>query len=165
MNNLFPNDINGGAVFSDCRKYRYVLWRNWDVAKPTIMFIGLNPSTANEDQNDATIRRVIRFAKDWGYGGVYMCNCFPYVSTNPDELKDFGNDTTNDYWLRHIEKEVKNIVFAWGNFNIVKEMGRDIELCKMFPNAKTIIKNKDGSPRHPLYISSKATLINYQNER
>src|SRR4051812_49183760 len=86
-----------GATFSECRKYRYVLWRIWDDTLPKVMFIGLNPSSANEDTDDATIRNVIALSKFNGFGSVYMLNCFPYISTNPNDLNDFGNTEENDY--------------------------------------------------------------------
>ncbi len=78
---------DNGAIFSPCGKYRYVLWRKWEADGPYIMFIGLNPSTANADTDDPTIRRVVRFAKSWGYHGVYMLNLFAYVTPYPEELK------------------------------------------------------------------------------
>ena len=120
---------NNGAKFSTDRKYRFALWRIWDESKPCIMFIGLNPSTANESTDDPTIRRIKKFASDWGYGGVYMMNCFPYVSTNPDDLKDFGNTAMNDHWLNQVAEKCSETIFAWGAFPIVKESGRDKELC------------------------------------
>lgn len=68
MKDLFENHING-AKMSPEKDYRYALWRVWDDSKA--MFIGLNPSTANETENDPTIRRVIRFARDWGNGDLF----------------------------------------------------------------------------------------------
>ena len=78
--------MNKGATFSIDRKHRYSLWRIWDAELPFVMFIGLNPSTANEDENDATIRSVERISKSNGYGGFYMMNCFAYISTDPKLL-------------------------------------------------------------------------------
>lgn len=150
-----------GAEFSECRKYRYSLWRTWDGLKPWIMFIGLNPSTANESQDDATIRRVVSMAMKWGYGRVYMMNCFPFISKDPDKLKDFGNTAKNDHSLYRAAELCAEIVFAWGAFKIVRDTGRDIELHKMFPNAKALIINKDGSPRHPLFVPTQTALVNY----
>lgn len=146
--------IESGAEFSECRNYRYALWRIWDKQKPMLMFIGLNPSTANEVMDDPTIRRVKSFATAWGYGGVYMMNCFPYISTDPNDLKEVGNTALNDHWLYQVAAMSAEIIFAWGSFIIVKESGRDKELIGMFPNAKALIINKDGSPRHPLYVPS-----------
>ncbi|HWY11777.1 MAG TPA: DUF1643 domain-containing protein [Bacteroidia bacterium] len=145
---------NNGAIFSECRKYRYALWRIWDKSKPMVMFIGLNPSTANENKDDATIRRVRTIASTLGYGGVYMTNCFPYISTDPKQLNEFGNTATNDHWLLLVKDICHDVIFAWGNFKIVSESGRNKELIEMFPNAKALHINKNGSPKHPLYCPS-----------
>ena len=64
--------IKKSATFSECRKYRYSLWRVWDESLPFVLFIGLNPSTADEIEDDPTIRRCINFTKEWGYGGMCM---------------------------------------------------------------------------------------------
>lgn len=144
--------LDAGAHFSQDRKNRYALWRIWDNTKPLVMFIGLNPSTANEVDIDPTIRSVIRISKYNGYGGFYMTNCFSYVSTNPDELViDVVSSSFNDGILLEIREKCKDVVFAWGNFSVVKETGRDKELIKMFPNALTIGLNANGSPKHPLF--------------
>ncbi len=156
MNNLFENN---GAEFSECRKYRYCLWRIWDDTLPKIAFIGLNHSTANENVNDPTIRRVISFAKLWGYGGVYMLNCFPYISTNPNDLKDFGNTSTNDRWIKEISLKVEEFIFAWGNFDVAKERG--LELNKMYPHSNCLQANKNGSPKHPLYVPANIQRVKF----
>lgn len=156
---LFEN-IDKGAKFSDCRNYRYALWRIWDKSKPLVMFIGLNPSTANEDENDPTIRSVERISKYNGYGGFYMMNCFPYVSTDPNLLFLGITPLTqekNNRYLLDIGKICTDVVFAWGNF---KEVDNDVVrfLSSLFPNAKTLHVNKNGSPKHPLYCKAESTL-------
>ena len=80
-------NLKTDAKFSACRKYRYALWRNWDGSKPYAMIIGLNPSTADENENDPTITRCINFAKSWGYGGVCVTNLFAYCATVPSDMK------------------------------------------------------------------------------
>jgi hypothetical protein len=75
------------AVLSECRTYRYALWRIWDQTVPYAMFIGLNPSTADESNDDPTLTRCMGFAKSWGYGGVCMANLFALRSTDPTALK------------------------------------------------------------------------------
>lgn len=154
-------DEISGAHFSECRKYRYGLWRKWDTDKPFIMFIGLNPSTASENMDDPTIRRVKRFAKDWGYGGVYMTNLFALVSPYPEELKTCDDPIKdNDKWLSFFYCMCKDVLFAWGSFKEAQQ--RAMEVSKMFPNAVCLGINKDGSPKHPLYISSKTQQINFK---
>lgn len=158
---LFDN--NNGAEFSKCRRYRYALWRIWDEVKAPVMFIGLNPSTANEATNDPTIRRVIHFAKAWGHGGVYMLNCFPFVSTNPNDLRTEGNQALNDHWLYKCAAKSSRIVFAWGAFSVVRDLGRDIELKGMFPQAQALVINADGTPRHPLYVKGDTVPVTFSS--
>jgi hypothetical protein len=154
---------DNGAAFSDCRNYRYALWRIWDVTKPKVMFIGLNPSTANETTDDATIRRVKTIAKNLGYGGIYMMNCFAYISTDPKLLKTNPmSKEWNDNMLTVTASKCADVIFAWGNFDIVKTTGRDVELIEMFPNAKALQINKNGSPKHPLYVPGNITPVKFK---
>ena len=80
--------MNRQTILSPCRNYRYVLWREWDVLNPTYaMFVGLNPSTADEMADDPTIRRYIDYAKRWDYGALCMANLFAYRATAPTVMK------------------------------------------------------------------------------
>lgn len=159
MNNKTAEEISG-ASFSDCRQYRYALWRIWDESKPLVMFIGLNPSTASESSDDPTIRRVKSIAKNLGFGGVYMMNCFPLVSTDPSVLESFYDagsihdtkDIENMRWLLYVSKKCTEIIFAWGNFKEAE--GRGQSLAGYFKNAKALHINKNGSPKHPLYCKA-----------
>lgn len=161
---------SSGAEFSPCRKYRFALWRVWDNQKPLVMFVGLNPSTANETEPDNTIKSVIRISKANGFGGVYMMNCFPLVSTDPDALRGYDKSIfdqqqfiLNNRRLKDIAEKCSDIVFAWGAFKVVKELGRDKDMRKMFPTAKALHILKDGSPKHPLYCKSETKFIQYPN--
>ncbi len=149
-----------GAEFSDCRRYRYALWRIWDENKPKMMFIGLNPSTADETAPDPTITRVCGIAETNGFGGIYMMNCFPFVTADPDLLELNGDALDiNNRHLKQIAEKCQEIVFAWGDFKVVKKEGRDLAMRAMFPNAKALHINKSGSPKHPLYCRKTSTLI------
>lgn len=150
-----------GAKFSDCGKYRYALWRKWDSTKPFIMFIGLNPSTATAIMDDPTIRRVKRFAKDWGYGGVYMANLFAFVTPYPEELLTCEDPIKdNDMWLITIGSKCKDVLFAWGSFKEAKDRAKQVS--EMFPSAICLGLTKDGSPKHPLYVAAKTSQINFK---
>lgn len=89
------------AIISKDKIYRYKLSRTWDSTKPTILFIGLNPSIADENVDDPTITRCINFAKDWGYGTLLMANLFAFRSTYPKDIylidDPIGKD--NDHYL------------------------------------------------------------------
>lgn len=164
-NSTLFEPLNTGAHFSECRQYRYALWRIWDATLPKIMFIGLNPSTAAESTDDPTIRRVVSFAKAWGYGGVYMMNCFPYVSTDPKQLFNGltpESQESNSRHLRHIGSLCEEVIFAWGNF---KEVDKDVSnfLLSLFPHAKALQINKNGSPKHPLYVKGDVVPVDFKN--
>jgi hypothetical protein len=162
MNNgQTPTDLFGeiartmiaGAEFSTDRKYRYALWRIWDKSKPLVMFIGLNPSTANETEPDPTIRRVINFARDWGYGGFYMMNLFAIVSSKPEVLLTDPDPMGNNYkWLENISEKCDRVVFAWGAFKEAKVRAEEVK--SQFPDAYCLKKTKDGHPWHPLYVAA-----------
>lgn len=147
-NNLFDN--NSGAEFSNCGKYRYKLWRIWDESLPKAMCIGLNPSTANAEANDTTIRILISVLKKLNYGGFYMMNCFPFITSKPELLQHnpMSNEWNNNM-LTVVASQCQDVIFTWGTFKVIKEVGRDNELIEMFPRAKCFGINKDGSPFHP----------------
>ena len=99
--------INRQTIFSPCRRYRYTLWRAWDMFNPGyVMFIGLNPSTADEVQDDPTIRRCIGYAKEWGYGAFCMTNIFAFRATDPRVMKAQADPVgpENDKWLTECAK-------------------------------------------------------------
>lgn len=165
--------IESGADFSLSRKFRYSLWRIWNRDKPLVMFIGLNPSTANEHNSDPTITRITKFSLDNGYGGFYMMNCFPLVSADPKALNEWIAGTHRNYYqlflktnneLKGVASKCRDVVFCWGSFAIVKDIGRDLELIRMFPDALCFGKNTDGSPKHPLYLHHKTPLIPFQSK-
>ena len=158
MNGLL---VNKNATFSDCRKYRYTLSRTWNGKKKTILFIGLNPSTANEKIDDPTIRRCINYAQNWGYGSLLMVNLFAYRATMPTELKNVKNPIGNDNDLHIIElsKKADLAVAAWGNEGFF--LNRDKEIKKILPNLMCLKINKSGQPAHPLYQKKDLKLIKY----
>lgn len=154
--NLFEEN---GAMFSDCGKHREYLWRIWDTEKPKIMFIGLNPSTANADTDDPTIRKITAICKYNEYGGFYMLNLFTFISTDPKKLNiKSGNIARANENLLTIADFCESIVMAWGNFNV---FGRDIEVRRLFPKALALKVNKNGSPKHPLYCKNESCFVNY----
>ncbi len=91
--------MNKGAIISTCGQYRYQLWRIWNEDKPLVLFVCLNPSTADARQDDPTIRRLTGFAYQLGYGGFYLGNLFAFRSTYPSDLPaandPVGPDNTN----------------------------------------------------------------------
>lgn len=127
---LFDNPTSTGAVFSPCRKYRYTLWRIWNKDLPSCLFVGLNPSTADETENDHTIRRCIGFTRDWGYGGLYMANLFAFRATDPAEMKASPDpiDPENDTWLKKLSKHTEITICAWGVHGAFMDRDKEV-LC------------------------------------
>jgi hypothetical protein len=139
------------AEFSSCGKYRYVLRRIWNPHAEKAMCIGLNPSTANADKDDPTIRRLISDLTHLGYGGLAMCNLYALVASKPGDL--FGHVDPmgdNEKWLKEISEECEPVIFCWGNFPPARY--RAGLVAKMFPDAKCFGHTANGSPMHPLAL-------------
>ena len=138
------------AIISKDKIYRYKLSRTWDSTKPTILFIGLNPSIANENVDDPTITRCINFAKDWGYGTLLMANLFAFRSTYPKDIylidDPIGKD--NDHYLLECVTQSDLIVACWGNNGTY--MNREKVITELVPNLYCLQKNKNGTPHNPL---------------
>ena len=151
---LFDTGIESGAQCSPCRIYRYALWRRWDDLARDVMFIGLNPSTADESEDDPTIRRCIRFAKDWGFGGLRMLNAYSFRATDPKNMKAAAEpigEGNNDA-IKLQSKDAGLIVAAWG---VHCSPERALAVCNAVGRPIHCLgKTKDGYPKHPLYLRS-----------
>jgi hypothetical protein len=145
--------------FSADRRYRYVLWRDWSGrAQPRyLMVIGLNPSTADETNDDPTIRRCIRFAKDWGFDALCMTNLFAFRATDPDVMKAEPDPigVENNWRLWELAKGASLVLAAWGVHG--DHMGRAAAIVKgLGTDLHALGVTKDGHPRHPLYMPANA---------
>ena len=122
------------ATISNCNKYRYELHREWDKDKGKVLFIMLNPSTADGDKDDLTTIRCINFAKKWGYGGIMIGNIYPFRAKRPKDLRKWIKQDRDDNY-----KTGLGITFARDeNKNHVKEMAEqaDIIVCAWGCNYK-----------------------------
>lgn len=143
--------IDRSAKLSGCRNYRYALWRTWDKSKPRVLFIGLNPSTADEAKDDPTLRRCMNYAQAWGFGGVCTANLFAFRATEPSNMKKAKNPVgdENDKWLKQLVAESGLIIAAWGNDGSF--LNRSAQVRKYLPELHCLKLNKSGEPAHPLY--------------
>ena len=166
MAQLVPLDVGmepeAGAVFSPDGKYRYRLWRVWDRSKPLVLFILLNPSTADEFRLDPTLTRCRNFAQHWGYGGLLVGNIFALRSTDPRALYTDHDPVGphNDIHLREMVVQAKTTVVGWGTHG--RWMDRGNAVVRFIPEPKCLGLNQDGTPKHPLYISSRSDPIPYR---
>ena len=150
--------VTSGCILSDCKRYRYSLTRSWDSSKPRVMFMMLNPSTADGEKDDPTIRRCIGFAKSWGFGSIEVGNLFAFRATMPEHLileKDpVGPE--NRQWVNAAAQFAQMIVCAWGNRDIVKrlssKLGDDFIPMDWLDKLHYIELSLSGTPKHPLYL-------------
>lgn len=164
------------CAFSQNRQYRYSLTHRWDEVQPLplgaehskteytgprlVAWIGLNPSTADENTLDATLRRVKAFSSAWGYDGFVMLNLFAWRDKSPKEMmkvRDPVGHENDTHILKHVAL-VDRVVCAWGNFG--GYLSRVEKVVRLLETTKAEIvcldRNANGSPKHPLYIQGSA---------
>lgn len=154
---LNPN-IDTGATFSPCRKYRYTLWRQWaDPAdKGTMLALMLNPSTADEVANDPTVERVERRARAMGFGRLIVCNIFAFRATDPAEMKAQADPVgpENDAAILEASRQADLVLCAWGTHG--SHMGRSSQIRDLLKQSGCtpycLTTTSGGEPGHPLYI-------------
>jgi hypothetical protein len=159
------NNVDGlesGAVFDVSGRYRYSLWRAWSAYNPRIVFILLNPSTADEQRNDPTIRRCIGFARAWKFGSVEVVNLFAHRATDARELLKIDDPVgdENDLFLIQAVERCSIVVVGWGIRGTL--LGRDSQVLSLLAGRKDkfcLGITKDGQPRHPLYVKGDTILV------
>lgn len=158
-----------GATFSNDESYshRYRLWRIWDSNVQVCLFLMLNPSTATERQLDPTVRRCVRWAQSWGYGGLVVCNLYAYRATRPKDM-DKADDPVglfNDWYIKEESLRAGRVVCAWGVHKdpVKGRVGHVLGLLQNVAPGKlyALALTKDGQPGHPLYIPNSAELVPY----
>ena len=159
------------CIFSPCRKYRYTLWREFQTdflfsggnrMKPGyVQFIGLNPSTADERNDDPTIRRCIDFAQRWGFGAFCMTNLFAWRDTDPFKMKGVEEPVgaDNDRHLLEIAKGAGLIVAAWGNHGTHRNRQTGVVKLLAGFDLKCFRVTGQRCPEHPLYQPAERQLI------
>jgi hypothetical protein len=154
---LVPESFVRGSVFSEDRQYRYSLFRRWGNG-PTVLFIGLNPSIADDTRDDPTQLRMRKAAQDWGYGGYCVGNLFALVSTDPKELLRAKDPVgpRNDETLLTLHRNSSRTIAAWGcqgdmvHRRALKVLYNLRDVGPFYAMATCA----DGCPRHPLYLRS-----------
>lgn len=150
-----------GAAISECGNYRFELFRVWAEALPIMGIVMLNPSTADVKKDDPTIKKCINIAMNNGFGSIFVYNLYPLRATNPKQLGTHPkpHDNRNYKIVTDGLAKCDEVVFAWGASKFAKDILFNPK--HIYPNAKCLHINKDGSPKHPLYCKNETKLIRY----
>ena len=144
------------ALLSDDRKWRYWLLRVWDDSLPINCTCGVNPSTADEKENDPTIRKDIGFSERQGFGGLLKVNLSAFRSTDPKPIRlrlhGVGSLNSPHHIRRYFDEfKAKQFIACWGRNGryLYTQAG---SVLREFPDAMCFGKNPDGTPRHTLML-------------
>lgn len=140
------------ARFSRCKNYRYTLKRSWDEGAGKVLFVGLNPSTADHRKDDPTIRRCVGFAHSWGFAAMEIANLFAYRATYPRDLKMASDPIgpRNGFWLLKAMRDSDLVVACWGTDGNFR--GAADRFLRRHENLHCIKWNSSQTPAHPLYL-------------
>jgi len=156
--------LDSGAVFSEDRKYRPLLWRIWDTTLPLLNCLMLNPSKAGETESDPTVTRQMERARILGRGGLLVTNAYDMVSTDPKVMKKDPAPKSEQCDRYILESAVRArtsggiVLCAWGKHC---ELSRQAEILRLLDGYKLhcLETNFNGTPVHPLYQPYDAPLL------
>lgn len=149
--------LEASADISNDGLYRYALYRRLSMGERIVLFVGLNPSTADAKQDDPTIRRCVDFARSWGFDWLYMGNLNAWRSTDPKGLPK-GSDggaavgPRNQESLTWMAQRAEVVVACWGQHKLNQYAYTLSRIVLALPHAHCLGRSADGSPRHPLYL-------------
>jgi len=153
-----------GADISECGAYRYSLSRRWGLGR-SVTFIGLNPSTADAEIDDPTVKRWMGFAKAWGYDAMLVANLFAFRATSPKDMQkaDEPIGPDNNVWIQACAEAGSQTVVCWGKPGSFQY--RDVAVTALLKEAGHDLwcfgTNADDSPKHPLYLPKGMRLVRY----
>lgn len=165
------------ATISGCGKYRYTLTRELSDSSRNAIFIMLNPSTADAEQDDPTIRRCMGFARSWGCGRLVVLNLFAIRATKPSDMLSADDPEGPENWesfRRYLEypddpmtRERDVIVCAWGAHGTHRDQDKTVMgwLDRWAIEPKCLGETKAGQPKHPLYVAAATPLKSYAGRK
>lgn len=147
----WPASARGAASISACGTYRWTLERRW-ADLPFVLWIMLNPSTADGGVDDPTVRRCIGFSKAWGYGGLTIANLYAARTPYPEALRALRDPVgpDNDDTLRALAQAAGVVVAAWGAHPLAPR--RVATVLPLLNRPVCLGTTAAGHPRHPLYV-------------
>jgi hypothetical protein len=157
------------AQVSDDGLYRYCLRRDWSDSAPPLVFVMLNPSTADATSDDPTIRRCVGFARRDGFGGIYVVNLFAWRATKPSDLQDCadrvggGGNAQALHRALLMAKANSKVVCAWGAHLLSVAPAAEFrrQASGLGVPLYCLGQTSYGAPRHPLYVPGSQPLEVY----
>lgn len=156
---------DGGATFSSDKTRRTFLWRSWEVG-PRVMFICLNPSTADGKKDDQSTRKMRGFAERIGCGSFMLYNIFDFKATNPRMLYKMTLEQlcspNNFAMIRAAARDVRYVICAWGTHGKLHGQGEamlEFLRTRDVKNLYALKMNADGTPAHVLMLPYTSRLI------
>lgn len=153
------------AVLSECLTWRYLLERDVDLllGGGTVAFVLLNPSTADAERDDPTLRRCKGFARRLAFARLQIVNLFAYRATDPFDLREAADPVgpENDGWVEQTCRNADLVIAGWGVHG--GWHGRDRQVAEMLKplELRCLGVTRDGAPRHPLYLSASSELAKW----
>ena len=146
------------AKFSKDKKHRYYLSRKWS-EKEQVLYVLLNPSKANHINNDPTINRLITISKNLGYGGFNVVNLYTLITPLRNKLyeKKRKFSAKNKKLIAELVAGHKTIIYGWGATENEPNW-----LSNIVKNPLCFSINKNGTPKHPLYLKKESTLKKFR---
>ncbi len=162
--------MNSAAGIDSSKLYRWWLFRCWAGSLPLIIWIMMNPSTADHSKNDPTILKIMRYSTRWGYGAVLVLNIYAFRTSKPENLPQSMKDRVgarNDWWIKRMfrfaAKRKTPVVCAWG----VKHEERGRSVRRMADDAGLQLMCLEialnGEPKHPRFLSEALNLRRLQS--
>lgn len=160
-----PQGGGNGAIIVGA--YRYLLWRTWNERRPHLLWILLNPSTADGETDDQTLRRCIAFSQAWQYGGLEIVNLFAFRTSRPQDVRKIADPVgpDNDHYIAAAAARAVDIVVAWREGGAYQQRDRAVlallAQCAT-PHLFCLGTVQSGRPRHPLRIAGCTARLPYE---
>lgn len=151
------------AAHSPCGRYRWLLGRAWDPERPTLAVVALNPSIADGVVDDPTLRRIVGFARAWGFGAVRLANLYAWRATDPRALAQVVDPVGagNDAWIAAALSGADRALAAWGARAPPDRVAAWRDRVSWYALGVT----RAGAPRHPLYVPSCVEPVRWPADR
>lgn len=152
------------AIISKDGRYRYELRRIWQSKTGLVCWVMLNPSTANANFDDPTIRRCMGYTAQWGYGGIVVTNLFALRSKDPKELykSDDPIGPENYHYIFQASWGAALTVAAWGIKG--RYLKQDEKVLAQLTDVHYLTLTKDKQPGHPLFLKGNLRPIKWDSQ-